>query len=68
MSETLIVGGWYSTEISGYLKSARDCQVSRNGSAMIYTIWIRFIPSQGHSSLANSCTQHSPNRIPSTKN
>jgi len=51
MSETLIVGGWYSTELSGYLKSAGDCQVSRKGSAMVYTILIRLIPIQGHSSL-----------------
>ncbi len=35
-SATLIVGGWYCTELSGYLKSARDCQVFRQGSAMIY--------------------------------
>jgi hypothetical protein len=36
MSATLIVVGWYSTELSGYLKSARDCQVFRQGSATIY--------------------------------
>ena len=31
-SATLIVGGWYSKELPGYLKSARDCQVFRQGT------------------------------------
>src|SRR6266436_6898387 len=51
ISATLIVGGWYSTELPEYLKSARDCQVFRQGSA---TIYLMTYGAMGHSHKSKS--------------
>ena len=60
MSKTLIVGGWYSTELSGYLISQRLPSPQKEKCHDLYNFDKIDSQSRTQQPLADLCTQHSP--------